>query len=152
MILLLAVALGTLLWTAATCFPRTCDTSANCLKSCRCEDKSRDEIVDCPLFFMCNTESGTCEDSYNMSCDEFCGTFAARGACGSKRCDDEADCDRKSVCQTEGPPDQQSAFECEIRFECDIEGAGVCSAGYGLDDATFCSQFGSACLAAQATP
>jgi hypothetical protein len=150
--LLLVLGLGVVVWSAATCFPRQCDSSANCLKSCRCEDKSRNEIIDCPLFFMCDTEAGVCEDAYNMSCDEFCSTFAARGACGSKRCDDEDDCVRETTCQAEVSGQEPVPYSCAIRFTCEENEGGVCSTGYELDDPTFCTEFGPACLQAQAAP
>ncbi|MCP4504434.1 MAG: hypothetical protein GY822_31365 [Deltaproteobacteria bacterium] len=89
---------------------------------------------------MC-ADNGICEDAMNQGCDEFCGNFAARGMCGSKRCDDERDCDRYAGCQTVDESGQPNGFfDCSRRFTCNQE-AGACDTSYAtLSDTEMCQQ------------
>ena len=137
---LFTLCMGSYLLLGAFCLPRPCNDETNCLRVCDCTDAQRDLTFQCPIFFQCNVESGYCESDYGMSCTELCETFGAANACGSKRCDNESDCNRFITCDVSDPNTGAviSSFDCESAFAC--EGSGVCEAGFTVDDTTLCQE------------
>lgn len=127
---------------AANCLPRPCRGYENCLRECDCTDAQRNQVIPCAVHFRCDLESGSCADEYNMSCDELCGRFAARDACGTKVCESEAECVRQLTCLAANPETGEvlCTFNCDVPFACDTE-VGACDEGFGQDDATICAQF-----------
>lgn len=127
---------------AAQCFPRQCRSYTNCQRQCDCTDAQRNQIVPCEIGFRCDVESGYCSDEYNQSCDEICQQYAARSACGTKTCTNEAECVRQLTCSAVNQQTGQvlCTFNCDLPFACETD-PGVCEQAFGLDDVTLCSQF-----------
>ena len=133
----LLVALFPLL-AGAQCFPRQCRSHEHCQRLCECSDTSTNTFVQCPMFFRCDTQAGVCADEYNMSCDEVCQRFAASGLCGSKTCDNEAECVREVVCKAVDSQSGQPVceFGCPVTFRCEQD-VGACEAAFA-DPTTPC--------------
>lgn len=133
------------LLTGAQCFPRQCRTHEHCQRLCECKDNTTNTVLQCPMFFQCNVESGVCADEYNMGCDEICGRFAATGTCGSKTCENEAQCVRSAVCQaTNQQTGETCQYNCEVTFACEQD-IGACEAGFAVDDNTLCQSCPPTC-------
>lgn len=124
----------------AQCFPRQCKTYEHCQRSCDCYDNSNNTSVTCPIAFDCDVQNEVCADDYTMTCDEICGRYAARSACGSKTCVDEGDCVRRALCDAVHPTTGAlvCTYTCDVTFGCDAE-AGVCDAAFMLEDAQICA-------------
>lgn len=114
----------------ADCVPRECASNANCARVCECTDTQANQTFQCPLTYLC-AEGNTCEEQIFESCDEMCGRIAARGLCGTQRCNDETDCDRSVQCVATDQNGNQTSFACERRFDCDID-VGVCEVDYSV--------------------
>lgn len=140
-LLLLVAPFVLLLLAGGNCAPRACENESHCFRECECTDTSRDISFNCGMNFLCSDE-GFCEDSFNMTCDEFCSQFAARGVCYSRRCDDERDCDRYTPCQAYDEATQQTTtFDCSRRFSCNQE-AGACDADFAsMTNDQMCQQY-----------
>lgn len=136
----LALFCAALVFSGAQCFPRQCESPANCERSCDCVDSSANRTITCPAFFQCDLESRTCEDDYNLSCDEICGRFAATGTCGSLACDSNPQCVRNAQCAI---LDAQGGLVCEWNcdntFECSPD-SQTCEAGFAQPDEVLCAQ------------
>ena len=116
------VACGLLL-TNSACGKR-CDTAAGCVRSCVCNDVANSIRIQCEVMFNCDAESGVCDPGYDKSCDEFCKTYAAIDACGSRQCGDDKDCLKRCSCET-----QAGIFYCDSPFACDKDHA-VCETAH----------------------
>jgi hypothetical protein len=128
--------------TATQCLPRPCEGYQNCLRQCDCTDATRNQVIPCSMHFRCDLEKRSCDDEFNMGCDELCGRFAARSACGTKVCANEAECVRLLTCLAVNPQTGQvlCSFQCDVAFGCDTE-AGACEPGFAQNDETICAQF-----------
>ncbi len=131
-----------LVLSAGQCFPRQCRSYTNCQRQCECTDGQRNEIVPCALNFRCDVETGYCADEYNQSCEEICQKYAAKSACGTKTCTNEAECVRQLSCSALNQQTGQvlCTYNCDVPFVCETD-PGVCEDGFGLDEATICAQF-----------
>ena len=81
-----------------------------------------------------------CEADYDaMQCDELCSRFAANALCGSKRCDADADCERKMTCDilNENSEPTGQKFDCTIPFVCNATDE-VCPSAFTRSDAELC--------------
>ena len=136
--IVIALAACGLALTTAGCGKR-CDTSAGCVKSCICNDVANSVRIQCEIMFNCDAQSGVCDPGYDKSCDEFCTTYAAIDACGSRQCTEDKDCVKRCECST-----QEGIFYCDMPFACDKEHAvcdkaqrdtlceTICTAGCGF--------------------
>lgn len=135
---LLVASFALLLLAGAQCFPRQCRTHEHCLRVCECEEAETEIVIECPFFFRCERDTGTCESDYSASCSEICQRYAGAGLCGSKKCTNEAECVRSVLCQAQNQQTGEvSQFGCELPFACNQD-VGACEAGFAADDNTIC--------------
>ena len=149
-LLTLALALAAALpLLGAQCFPRQCNSPANCERVCECVDAQANTNFFCSARFQCDVQNNVCADDYNSSCQEICERFFANGLCGSQGCENAAQCVRDAQCAL---ADEEGGlicqYTCSRAFECLAE-TNVCEADFSLDDNTICGLPECVNLAAQ---
>jgi hypothetical protein len=130
---LLLITLGV----SAGCFPRECQENANCVRSCDCLDSVTKSSTNCAMTFLCNAEERSCEEKYDMDCDELCATYAANDLCGSSRCTLDSECVRTATCQVTDAQGATQETSCSQGFLCD-DNTGTCEAASIVDELSFC--------------
>lgn len=138
----IVVTLLTLPLQGSGCFAKECLDETYCVRECECTDSTRNTVTQCPIQFQCNVADQICDEAYNdLSCDEICTNYAARGLCGSKQCTTENECLRQTTCQAfdPGTGEQICSYNCDLLFACDAD-VNACEADYLLPDNELCQR------------
>ncbi|HEY1099837.1 MAG TPA: hypothetical protein VGF99_12960 [Myxococcota bacterium] len=139
--LLLAVVLIVVAVVAGSGCKRSCQSNANCVRTCPCLNELTNQRLDCSVGYRCEGDTQTCEDLLEtQTCDEMCQQFAANARCGVNRCLSDAECLRNISCplfDADGVETGQFRT-CTLPFVCDQE-FGACEVASSASDSELCS-------------
>lgn len=104
---------------------KRCDTADGCVKQCNCNDTANSVVIACQITFNCEPEGKVCDPGYDQGCDEFCKTYAAIDACGSRQCTEDSHCIKRCNCQSQ----TGDVVLCSAPFACNKEHS-VCESAH----------------------